>query len=159
MDRGQDQDDEMMLTRDKQTEFFKSLIAIVPADVPPEQLPAVRDALLRAMHMIDLELAQVRADLGVEGAQENARWWARATAAQRIKGKQRQRMQALHTEINRLIRVQRNIANQAQKKSQERRFIELAKPILGETKYLELWRIVQAEFPEITLQPNTENDL
>lgn len=126
-------------------EIIAAAVAIVPDQIPPDRLSQARALVERAMHILDLQLAEIRHEVGADSG-NNARWWAKATAAQRIKGKQRQRLQTLFSDVNRLLRAQRKDQDVQRQASKERRFIQLAKSHLGDTRYLEVWRTVNEEF-------------
>jgi hypothetical protein len=133
---------------DAEQAIIAAALAIVPGKLAPSDLPQAKEIVVRAKSLLDLQVAQIRQDLGFSGPAENARWWASATAAQRTKGQQRQRLDPLHAEVNRLIRAERNKQNGQKEISRERRFIELAKEHLPKATFLELWQIVNKEFGE-----------
>jgi hypothetical protein len=100
-------------TREQEDKIIAMAVAIVLDKLPSEALPQAKVLIERAMHMLDLQvfadddrwLAQIRQNLlGRDETPENAR--AKATAVRRIKDKQRQRLQTMFVEVNRLIRTQ-----------------------------------------------------
>jgi hypothetical protein len=114
-------------TRQHEQRIIDAAVSVVLEQVPPQQLSATRDLIAQAMEVLDLQIAAIRHDLGEDGPAENARWWAKATAAQRIKAKVRVRLQNKLGEVQRLIRHHRKLADERSKKSKERRFIQLVK--------------------------------
>jgi hypothetical protein len=139
----------MVRVFDQQEEIIESAVAIEPEKLAIDALPNARTAIERAMEILDLEIAQIRHDLGERGPAENARWWSKATAAQRIKAKKRVRLQRKLHDVTRLIKAERNRQNLEKRKSQDSRFIQLVRQRFGEEIFLELWDIVNAEFDEV----------
>jgi len=85
---------------------------------------------------------------GEDGSTDNARWWAKATAAQRIKGKNRVRLQTKLGEVHRLIRTENKRKSDEERRSREGRFIQLSRKHLCDEVWQELWRQVNEEFDE-----------
>jgi hypothetical protein len=137
-------------TRQREQHTIDAAISVVLDQVPPQQLSATRDLIAQAMETLDLQIAVIRHDLGEDGPAENARWWAKATAAQRIKAKVRVRLQNKLGEVQRLIRYQRKLADEHSQKSRERRFIQLVKQYISEETYLLIWQQVNDEFNQPT---------
>jgi len=142
-------DTETVSARDDDT--INMAIAVVPDQLAPDRLMWARDLLQRAIQTLDLQVAAIRQRLLEENERpENARWWAKATAAERIKAKQRVRLQTAFGDVNRLIRAQRKIQTdleeKARRKTKDRRFIELVREHLSEETYLAIWERVNAEF-------------
>ena len=138
----------MIRQGEAEQKLVATAVAIVPDKLTSDQLPQAREVIERAMHVLDLQLAQIRQDVGEEDPSDNARWWAKATAAQRIKGKQRQRLQTIMGDVNRRIRAHRREQDAQRTVSRERRFIQLARAHLSDETYLEIWRIVNDEFDD-----------
>jgi hypothetical protein len=133
-------------TRQREQHIIDAAVAVVLDQVPPQQLSATRDLIAQAMEILDLQIAAIRHDLGEGGFTENARWWAKATAAQRIKGKTRVRLQTKLGEIHRLIRLENKRKADAESRTRDSRFIQLAKKHLADAVWQELWRQVNEEF-------------
>jgi hypothetical protein len=141
-------------TRQREQHIIDAAVSVVLDQVSPQQLSTTRNLITQAMEILDLQIAAIRHDLGEDGPAENARWWAKATAAQRIKAKVRVRLQNKLGEVQRLIRHQRKLADEHSQKSKERRFIQLVKQYISEDTYLLLWQKVNEEFNASTT-PNT----
>jgi len=131
--------------RDHLLEIIKQAAAIRPEALAPEHLIEARDFVERIMTTIDLQVAEIRADLGETGPVENGRWWAKATYAQRKKVKQRARLQTILGDINRRIRAERAKQDAAAHVTRERVFIRLAKEFLTKEQFLDIWRRVDEE--------------
>jgi hypothetical protein len=140
--------EERPFTDERQAEqrAIDAAMAIVPEQLVASQLPKARATIAHAIEILDLQVAAIRHDLGEEGSTDNARWWAKATAAQRIKGKNRVRLQTKLGEVHRLIRVENKHKAEAERESKEGRFIQLARKHLADDVWQELWRQVNEEF-------------
>jgi hypothetical protein len=133
-------------THQREQHIIDAAVSVVLDQIPPQQLSATRDLIAQGMEVLDLQIAAIRHDLGEDGPAENARWWAKATAAQRIKAKVRVRLQNKFGEVQRLIRHHRKLADEHSQKSRERRFIQLVKQYISEETYLLIWQKVNDEF-------------
>jgi hypothetical protein len=87
-----------------------------------------------------LELARVRA--ADEGVYTDGNWYARASAALRHKGRQRQAAQNHFGDLNRRIRAERN---KLVEREEGRAFVRAAKDVLSPEMYSKIWDEVRRQ--------------
>ena len=137
-------------------DLIAAALLIRPEMVEIGELGKARDFIEHAMHMLDLQIAAIRHNLGEPQKAENARWKAKATGAERIKAKQRVRLQNAFGEVHRLIRAERNRLNAERQVTRDRRFVQLAKKRMTEETFLEIWHIIDREEQQPMPRPTAD---
>jgi hypothetical protein len=147
---------DQQISRDEAQAKIDMALTITASAVADNRLVAARDFVQQAIFLLDDQANAIKSQIelargqAASGRYSDSSWWARVNGAARHKGRERQQLQLTLGELSRRIRKQNANTNSSASRSDEQRFIAVAKAVLPSETYNSIWQIVKTTAPQET---------